>query len=163
GRRTEAVLAGTKICSELWAGSRESPPQFYNGNLSELERRRDLANFAQRKFLFVSREHLKANMVSAGSAVFVNAAKHCFHVPPGNHRINQPVAASVSEIGFAESKPQEVIRVIRKGQVDGKEFSRSGASFRGVRFQDHRLLRTQKRACTEQLASLRRVLWSRIV
>src|SRR4029077_2912970 len=30
GRRTEAVLAGTKICSELWAGSRESPPQFYN-------------------------------------------------------------------------------------------------------------------------------------
>src|SRR5438477_4191343 len=102
-------------------------------------------------------------MVSARRAVFVNAVKHCFHVSPGNHGINQPVAASAGEIGFAESKPQKVIRVIRKSQIDSKEFSRNGARFSCVCFEDDCLLRTQKRACTQQLASLGRVLWSCIV
>jgi len=58
------------------------------------------------------RENLNTNMVSAGRAVFFNAAEHGFQVSPGNHGIDQSIAASVSKIGFAKAQPQKVIRVI---------------------------------------------------
>jgi hypothetical protein len=49
------------------------------------------------------REHLNTNMVSAGGAVFFNAAEHGFQASPGNHGIDQSIAASVSKIGFAKA------------------------------------------------------------
>ena len=58
------------------------------------------------------REHLNTNMVRAGRVVFFNAAEHGFQVSPGDHGIDQSIAASVRKIALAKTQPQEVIGVV---------------------------------------------------
>src|SRR5262249_10939900 len=102
-------------------------------------------------------------MVSAGSEMFVNPRLDRFQVSPGDHRINQPIAASVGEIGFSKSQSQKVIGVIRQRKVERKELSRRRACLSRIRFQNDSLLRTQERSCTQQLSGLGCVLWSGVV
>ena len=71
--------------------------------LNGMEGRSYRATFRQGKVLLAFREHLNTNMVSAGSAVSFNAAEYGFQVSPGNHGIDQSIAASVSKIGFAKT------------------------------------------------------------
>src|SRR5215469_3881102 len=72
-------------------------------HLRELEGGSYCATLRQGKVLLAFREHLNTNMVSAGRAVLFNAAEHGFQVSPGNHGIDQSIAASLSKIGFAKT------------------------------------------------------------
>ena len=72
-------------------------------HLSGLEGPSYCATFRQGKVLLAFREHLNTNMVGAGRAVFFNAAEHIFQVSPGNHGIDQSIAASLSKIGVAKT------------------------------------------------------------
>src|SRR5262249_15872460 len=121
---------------------------------SASETRSNLAVFLHWEFVLVFRDHLNANMVSTGSEMFVNAGQDRFQISPGNHSINEPIAAAVGEIGFSESQPQKVIGVIGKRKVERKELSRQRACLSRICFQDDRLLRTQKRFCTQHLSGM---------
>jgi hypothetical protein len=71
------VIGGSSAPTELYefTSAASSSPRS-----SGLESHSDCATLRQGKFLLAFREHLNTNMVSAGRAVFFNAAEHCFQV-----------------------------------------------------------------------------------
>jgi hypothetical protein len=50
-------------------------------------------------------EQLNANVVRSGRLVFADAIADRIEITPRDDRVDQPVAASVPEIVFAESEP----------------------------------------------------------
>jgi hypothetical protein len=66
-------------------------------------------------------------MIRARGVVLVDAIQHRFQISPGDHGVDEFVAASVAEIGFLKSQAQKAIRVVGQSQVNGEKFPGDGA------------------------------------
>src|SRR5690348_18128497 len=99
-------------------------------------------------------------MSGAGLEVAAQAAPYRLGVAPQAHRVDEPVAAAVGQVGLAEALAQPVVAVVLQHHVARQLLAAEGAGLGGVGLDRHLLLDRQDLAGAEDLLGDRGVLRS---
>src|SRR4029453_13363264 len=103
-------------------------------------------------------DRLDADVRGARIAMFADTPHEVLHVAPGDERVDQPIAAAVREVVFAEAAAPHAPLVVRGPEVEGARLARHAPRLRRLALEEDLLLDAEPGPGPEDLVRSRGVL-----
>src|SRR5262249_60760178 len=91
-------------------------------------------------------------------AMLADGAREVLLIPPGDERVDEPIAPTVREVVVPEAEAPQALLVVREPQIEGAGLTRHAPRLRRRALEENLLLDAEPRLGSESLARPRGVL-----